>query len=211
MMPLRVALGSWYSISRPLTRGPSVVPPAKVQARAKRGHRLVFVQPQQLGRGHRRAQRAVDRAAPEAPRLRGGDEVAGDAGLHLVARGHGRQQSCAAGAGQLRRSQRRRDDAGAGVNQHPVGVGLVGGVHQLAVGEGRAAARGPCAVGQHRRAVGVGLLFLHQLDGGLAVGRLRPDQRDERGVQQRRLQLVHHRRGQLGVGQVGDEAGVSAG
>ena len=111
----------------------------------------------------------------------------------------------------LRRCQRRRDDAGAGVNQHPVGIGLVGGVHQLAVGEGRTAAGGPCAVGQHCRAVGVGLLFLHQLDGRLAVGDLSAHQRDEHGVQQRRLELVGSGIGQLRVVQVGDEPGVGAG
>ena len=177
----------------------------------QRGDRLVFVQAQQLGGGHCRAQRPVDRAAPEAPRLGGGDEVTGDAGFHLVARGHGRQQFRPAVARQLRRSQRRRDDTGAGVNQHPVGIGLVGGVHQLAVGEGRAAAGGAGAVGQHRGAVGAGLLFLHQFDGGLPVGRLCADEGDEGSVQQRRLQLVHHRGRQLRVVQSSHEPGVGAG
>ena len=177
----------------------------------QRGDCLVFVQAQQLGGGHRRAQRAVDRAAPETPRLGGRYEVAGDAGFHFIGRRHGRQQLRSAGASKFRRGQRRRDDAGAGVNQHPVGIGLVGGVHQLAVDEGRAATGGAGAVGQHSRAARVGLFFLHQLDGRLAVGRLRSHQRDEHGVQQRRLQLVHRMGRQLGIVQVGDEPGRKCG
>ena len=177
----------------------------------QRGYRLVLIQAQQPGRCYRRTQGSVDRTAAESPSLGGGYEIACDAGLDLVACRHRCQQVGTAGARQLRRGQRRRNDAGPWVDEHPVGVGLVGGVHQLAVGEGRAAACGPGAVGQHRGAVGTGLLVLDQLDGSFAVGCPGADQRDEGGVQQRRLQLVHHLGGQMRVFQSGREPGVGAG
>ena len=82
------------------------------------------------------------------------------------------------------------------MNQHPVGVALVGGVHQRAVGIGRADAGGPGSVRQDGRSVVFGFLLLRESDGCLAVLGPGADDADHQCVQQRSLDFVHYLGGQ---------------
>ena len=84
------------------------------------GYHLVFGEAQQFAGGDSRAEGAVNRAGSEATGLGGCDEVASDAGLDLIGDGHGRDQIGTRRPAQFGGSQGRRDDAGAGMGEHPV-------------------------------------------------------------------------------------------
>ena len=96
------------------------------------------------------------------------------------------------------------------MEKHPVGVGLVGGVHQFAVGKGGAAAGGAAAVNEDGRAIGFGFLGFGQGNGGQAVGGFRAEGGDDQGVEQGCFDFVGDFRGQGFVLHGVDETGEGA-
>ena len=155
-------------------------------------HRRVLVQALHFRRGSGRAEDAVDGAGTKALRLRRGDEVAGDAALHLVASDDTGDELLAVATVQFRRRQRRRDHAGAGMGQHAVAVALVVRVHEHAVRQPGAVARRLAAVRQDGSAVRFRLVRKHHADRLAAVRCRCAQEGGDEAVNDRCLELVDH-------------------